>query len=110
MEKDYGKVLYEKCKSELSSFENDLLNMEPKEILNYAYELVMKRDLFDIIENERLSSQKAKALCKLSHPIDACYREWLHNDMSYMDMLQDSIEDAANKELRKMREDKKRSR
>ena len=110
MEKDYLDMLYEKCRIELTSFENDLINMQPKEILNHAYELVMKRDMFDLVENERLPPDKAKSLCRLQFPLDSCYREWLHNDMSYMDMLQDSMENVANKESRKIREEKKRSR
>ena len=110
MEKDYRNILIKKCKSELISFENDLLDMEPKFIIRLAYELVIKREMSDITENGKFSPESTKALSELKYPLDSCYREWLHNDMTYMDMLQDSIEDVMNKELRKIREDKRRSR
>ncbi|MGN0461221.1 MAG: DUF3848 domain-containing protein [Ruminococcus sp.] len=44
---------------------------------------------------------------RLEYPLSACYNEWLKNDYSYMDMLQDTV-DNFSKELVKENEQAKK--
>ena len=92
--------LYFKMKKELESFKADLMTKSPKEILEGAYELTMKEDLLCIFEMEdRFSDKECRALLKCKAPLDYLYQEWMDTDVTYMDMLRDSVQCAIDKQV-----------
>jgi hypothetical protein len=42
-------------------------------------------------------------LYKLDKPLDALYQEWLHNDLSYMDLLRDTIDNRIESAVRELK-------
>ncbi len=100
MAKDYNKLLYGKLAQEHDDFVDDLKTKTPEQIIEASY---IKDDLFSIFEYTDFPQTQAKALYKLDKPLDALYQEWLHNDMSYMDLLRDTVDnriESAVKELK----------
>ena len=60
-----------------------------------------------ILEIDVQGAKQVKELLRLEYPLSACYNEWLKNDYSYMDMLQDTV-DNFSKELVKENEQAKK--
>ena len=98
--------LYEKARAEQDKFIDNLLQKSPQEVIDAAYEKVMRDDILMIFENEEMEPKQVKALLKLKEPLADCYARWLHTDCSHMEMLRDTVEDLAN-DLVKYAENKK---
>ncbi len=47
---------------------------------------------------------------RLEYPLSACYNEWLKNDCSYMDMLQDTVDDFSKELVKENEQAKKKKR
>ena len=98
-------TLWEKAAKEQSDYIEHLKTLPPEQIIDRAYEKVMRDDILMTFENdymsEYLSEKQVKELLKLDCPLAACYAEWLDTDVSHMDMLRDTIDDFA-KNLRKI--------
>ena len=99
---DYMKILrqklWEKAAKEQSDFIEHLKTLSSEEIIDSAYEKVMRDDILMTFEDDYLSDKQVAELVKLDYPLDACYKEWLDTDCSHMDMLRDTI-DTYSKEL-----------
>ena len=85
--------LYEKAKREQDMYISNLLQKSPQEVLDHAYEKVMRDDILMIFESEDLPDKQVRQLLKLKNPLAECYDKWLKADCSHMDMLRDTIED-----------------
>lgn len=85
--------LYEKAKTEQGMYVSNLLQRSPQEVLDHAYEKVIRDDILMIFENDDLSDKHVKQLLKLKNPLAECYDKWLKTDCSHMDMLKSTIED-----------------
>ena len=96
--------LYEKASQEYQSFIGELKQMSPEKIIEKSYEKVFKEDICLSLENNDLPTPKAKALLALRYPLDELYHEWLNTDSTYMDLLQDCIENRARSALMEMSE------
>ena len=59
--------------------------------------------MLSIFEYTDFPQTQAKALYKLDKPLNALYQEWLHNDMSYMDMLRDTIDNRIESAVRELK-------
>lgn len=107
---DYNALLYEKMQAEYTEFLNRLKKMPTEEVVEKAYEKVIKEDLVACVESGDLEPNQAKALYSKKYPLDYCYQEWLDNDCSHMDMLRDTIEDASQKTVKEMKSKSRESR
>ena len=85
--------LYEKVKTEQDMYISNLLQKSPQEVLDHAYEKVIRDDILMIFESEDLPDKQVRQLLKLKNPLAECYDKWLKADCSHMDMLRDTIED-----------------
>lgn len=110
MSVDYGDLLYEKAQKEFDDYKNELMQMPQEEVFNHSYETAVKQDLLCTFENEELTQTEAKALYKLTQPLDACYQEWLSNDMSNMENLRDTVEDRAKTAVKDQKKNERESR
>lgn len=95
----YDVRLYEKVKQEYDEFINSLEEMTPKEIIDKSYEKVFKEEIVNILEYKELNSKEAKALYLSPNPLNILYEEWRNSDYSYMEMLEDAIDDCRRKSL-----------
>lgn len=92
--------LYFKMKKELDAFKADLMTKPPKDILDAAYELTLKEDLLCIFEmKDRFSDKECRALLKCKAPLDYLYQEWMDTDVTYMDVLRDSVQMSVDKQV-----------
>ena len=90
-------ALYNKMSKEQDDFIQLLKQSAPEKIIELAYELVMREDILLSIEGKDIPVSKAKQLLKLEKPLDLIYQEWLGNDYSHMEMIEDTINDFADK-------------
>lgn len=100
---DYNELLYKKLEKEHNDFVAELKTKSPEQIIEASYEKVFKDDILSIFDYAEFSQTQAKALYKLKYPLDAIYQEWLHNDMSYMDMLRDTVDNRIESAVREMK-------
>lgn len=102
-DKNYNELLFKKVTQEHKELVEELEKLPANEALSRAYEKVIKEDLVCSIGDSNLTQNEARALLHLSHPLDALYSEWLHNDYSYNDILRDTIKDRATSAVREMK-------
>ena len=102
-DKNYNELLRKRVLQENREFNEELEKLPTHEALSRAYEKVIKEDLVCSIGDGNLTQNEARALLRLSHPLDALYSEWLHNDYSYNDILRDTIKDRATSAVREMK-------
>jgi len=88
--------LENKMRAEYAGFIEGMKNKPPADILEAAYEKVFKEDLLLTIENDVLDDGQIAALLTLDTPLEDLYSNWLDTDVSYMDMLRDSVEEYAD--------------
>ena len=110
MSLDYNSLLYEKMANEYEDFLKQTAALPPEQILEHAYEKVMKEDILSLCEECHLEPKEAKALYKCKYPLDKVYQEWQDTDVSYMDMLRDSFETCADKAYKEMQSKSRESR
>ena len=94
----------DKMQAELDEFIADLKTKSSSEIIECAYELIYKEDIlqsfdFDILGNNPLTNEQAKALLSLKNPLDYLYQEWLECDSSVLDTLRLSNDFAIDKQI-----------
>jgi len=79
--------LYLKGKREYQQLLEEIEKLPPKEIINRAYEIVLKQDILMIFNEDDLSQKQIRGLYSLDYPLQAIYDDWLSNDFSYMEDL-----------------------
>lgn len=107
---DYKTLLYEKMQAEYDAFIEELKTKPAEEIIERAYEKVFKEEMVCICEFANFEPKEAKAMYLEKHPLDRMYQNWLKSDVSYMDMLRDSIDDSVKATAMERREKQKESR
>jgi len=109
-ETDYNDLLYEKMQQEYDAFIAGLKLMSNEQVIDSAYEKVIKSDILIECENGRLDQKEAKALYLEKYPLDRIYQDWLKSDVSYMGMIRDTIDDSAKDAVKERREKQRESR
>lgn len=107
---DYVQILRTKVQKEYDDFIETLKNKPSDIAIDYAYEKVIKEDILICILNEEIDYTKAKALSFKSYPLDYCYIEWLKNDCSNMDLIQETIDSAMQKATKEKQKDERECR
>lgn len=95
MAEDFNQLLYEKAVSEYEDFLKQLQDLSVEEIIKRSYEKVYKEELVSILETASFTKQEAESLCGLDHLLEALYQEWLGNDYSCVELLEQTIRDLA---------------
>jgi hypothetical protein len=83
--------LYNKMSAEYKGFLDDMKSKPASDALEAAYEKVFKEDLLLTIENGDIEDEQITALLSLDTPLADLYWNWLDTDVTYMDMLRDSV-------------------
>ena len=99
-----GDLLYERAKAEFDARMEELAALPPKEILDHAYEKIIKEDFLSHLE-EGLDEWETDALLSYPQPLAALYTEWMGVDYSYLDIdrIQSTAKQAAGKRLNELR-------
>lgn len=74
------------------------------------YEKVFKKEMVCICKFATYDQKEAMALYLNKYSLDRMYQDWLKSDVSYMDMLRDSINDSLNDVAKEHREKQRESR
>lgn len=90
--KDYNELLYNKVQQEYDNFLEELQQMPAEEIIERAYEKVIKEEFVCICEYDELPQLQAKALYNLKNPLAELYQEWLSDDLSLTEDLKYAIQ------------------
>ena len=103
--------LWEKASKEQEAYISNLKTLPSDSIIEQCYETVMREDILLTFEYEcndpKLSDEQVKALLKMKYPIDACYNAWQKSDVTYMDRIQETVDEFSKKESEKEKENKK---
>jgi len=99
-------LLYEKCETEYYNFIDFNMGLSPREIINNAYEMVIKSDFLSCLEYVTFPREKVIALCNLESPLQAMYRDWMDKEDSHMETIKGIVIDLADRKSEKTEFDK----
>ncbi len=88
--------LYNKMADEFEKFKQELLNSSPEEVIDRAYEYVIKDDILLALEDNDLMASRADALLKSENTLDDVYNAWMDSESSHMDEIRDILDSAAD--------------
>ena len=109
-ETDYNDLLYEKAQKEYDDLIAELKELPSEQVIERAYEKVIKENILCILEDSQRDQKEAKALYLEKYPLDRAYQDWLKSDVSETAMLRDSIDDTAKDVVKERREKQRESR
>lgn len=89
-------ALYEKIYAEQQQFINSLKTMTPENIIQYAYELVIREDILLSLEENDLEAKQCKVLLKEKEPLSKLFFAWEKHEGDHMNEIRDCIENKAN--------------
>lgn len=95
-----ARQLLSKASQEYNDYVEQVKRLPPEQIVGACYELVLKENFLSVIERQDLSEETVDVLLTTNTPLDELYREWLGNDYSMMDMLQDTADEFAEDRLK----------
>ena len=88
------KTLYDKLQEQLQAFADSHTAISASEALSrYAYEYAIKAELAGAVGNLNFSPEETEILLQEDGLLDSLYQEWLHNDYSFMDVIEDTVMD-----------------
>ena len=108
-ETDYNTLLYEKVQAEYDSFIDELKTKPVDEVVEKAYEKVMKEELVSMFypEYEKYDISDIKALNKCEKPLEELYQGWMDFDGGIHESLEYSIDDTIETLKREQKEKNK---
>ena len=74
--------------------------------LEHAFEDVTKRDILYAAEEGTLDDKQVKALLKLPKPLETCYQYWLKEETDYMEVLLNSLQKTADREIKHQKQER----
>lgn len=96
--------LYKKLFAEQEKFKGWLLTQPPDEILNHAYEYVIREDIIIEMEFHNLSDEQARALLADDSPLQSIYNVYEDTESDHMNEIRDCIDTRAKTCVEKQRE------
>lgn len=97
-------ALYEKMFAEQQDFKGWLVKQPPEEILNHAYEYVIREDIVIEMEYLDLSDDEARALLADKKPLQSIYNIYEDLEGVHMDEIRNCIESRAQACIEEQRE------
>ena len=88
---DEKEILNDKLEKEYDKFINNLEQKEPKEIINYSYEKVIKEDILMLFKVIELPKEIVIEMIGKDNLLDHMYSDWLNVDDSLASELEYSI-------------------
>ena len=87
------KQLIDRIHAEHEEFLAELKQKSPDEIIRRAYEICYREEFVSLLEADYLTEEEIAKLLQLPNPVGFLYGEWLKNDASVVQMLEDVITD-----------------
>lgn len=92
--------LYQKMAAEQAKYREWLLSQPPDEILRHCYEYTVREDILYSLEENDISSEKAKALLKSPTPVADIYNRYEKSESAHMEEIRDAVEARADDVIR----------
>ena len=89
-------ALYEKLYAEQQEFVESLKNSTPENVIQNAYELVIREDILLSFEENDLDAKQCKALLREKKPLNKLFHAWEKHEGDHMNEIRDCIENKAN--------------
>ena len=84
-------LLQAKVDAELARYTEELMSHGPQEVVDNAYELVIKSELAVRLESSFLTKQQIRALLDQEYPLAYIYERWESDHPAIRDLLSDTI-------------------
>ena len=101
--------LLRKMDREYQEFRGKLEKLPANLALEHAFEDVTKRDILYAAEEGTLDDNKfpaVSALLKLPKPLETCYQYWLKEETDYMEVLSNSLQKTADREIKHQKQER----
>ena len=95
-------LLYDRAKAEFDARMEEIAALPPKEILDHAYEKVIKEEFLGELE-QGLDEWETDTLLTYPQPLAALYTEWMDNDFSFWDSIRGTVEKTVAKQAADLR-------
>ena len=90
-------LLYHKLLKEQELFKEKLRNSSAREVMENAYELVIREDILLHLEENDLSGAQSRALLKSEHPLSDLFNAWENRESKHMEEIGETVEEHADK-------------
>lgn len=88
------KELQAKLDKEYEDLTNEVIKLEPKDIIGRSYEFVLKEEMKDLYYSDKdLGRYEIKALLSLDNTLDYLYDSWICTDFQINNEIRDALED-----------------
>ena len=92
----------DRAKAEFDARMEEIAALPPKEILDHAYEKVIKEEFLGELE-QGLDEWETDTLLTYPQPLAALYTEWMDNDFSFWDSIRGTVEKTVAKQAADLR-------
>ena len=87
-------LLEEKLEKEFNTFREKLKTKSPEEIIDKAYELIVKEEIKEELKNMKLHDQEKVIMIDQDDLLTEFYHDWLDTDVPLGDVLKDTLEES----------------
>lgn len=91
---NFDYLLEEKLEKEFNAFREKLKTKSPKEIIDKAYELIVKEEIKEELKNMKLHDQEKVIMIDQDDLLTEFYHDWLDTDVPLGDALKDTLEES----------------
>ena len=95
----FSQILCDRAEAEQQAYIRDLREKSPNVIIDVSYQKAVRDELLYTLKETDLSVNQLKNLLKHEYPLEACYNEWIKNDLSMKEVLEVSVHNCADKEF-----------
>lgn len=91
---NFDYLLEEKLEKEFNAFREKLKTKSPEEIIDKAYELIVKEEIKEELKNMKLHDQEKVIMIDQDDLLTEFYHDWLDTDVPLGDVLKDTLEES----------------
>lgn len=95
----FSQILYNRADAEQQAYIRELRENSPNVIIDVSYQKAVRDELLYTLKETDLSVNQLKNLLKHEYPLEACYNEWVKNNLSMKEILEVSIHNCADNEF-----------
>ena len=95
----FSQILCDRAEAEQQAYIRELRENSPNVIIDVSYQKAVRDELLYTLKETDLSVNQLKNLLKHEYPLEACYNEWIKNDLSMKEVLEVSVHNCADKEF-----------
>jgi len=91
---NFDYLLEKKLEKEFNAFREKLKTKSPEEIIDKAYELIVKEEIKEELKNMKLHDQEKVIMIDQDDLLTEFYHDWLDTDVPLGDVLKDTLEES----------------